>query len=190
MKRFFPVICLVSLAFFFMTGKARAQDEMQKWMDYMTPSDIHKLMAGWDGEWTEEIEMWMDPNAPAQQMKAACVNKMILGGRYQESKHTGEFNGMPFEGISTLAWDNARKVFISTWIDNFGTGMMYMEGGWDAATQSVNLKGQMTDPVTGKLTDVREVLKVVDANTQVMEQYATKDGKEFKTMHIRFTRKK
>jgi hypothetical protein len=35
---------------------------------------------------------------------------------------------MPFEGISTLGYDNAKKTFFSTWIDNMGTGMMVMEG--------------------------------------------------------------
>lgn len=27
---------------------------------------------------------------------------------------------MPFEGISTLGYDNAKKTFFSTWIDNMG----------------------------------------------------------------------
>jgi hypothetical protein len=114
---------------------------------------------------------------------------MILGGRYQESKHVGNFMGMPFEGQSTLAWDNARKVLISTWVDNFGTGIMYMEGTWDDKTKTANFKGTMTDPLSGKLTNIRELYKVVDNNTHLMEQYATQEGKEYKTIEIKFTRK-
>lgn len=30
--------------------------------------------------------------------------------------------------MSLLAYDNARKLFISTWIENVGTGMMVLEG--------------------------------------------------------------
>lgn len=56
---------------------------------------------------------------------------MILGGRYQQSMHTGSFNGMPFEGISLVGYDNTKKVFMSSWADNMGTGSMYMEGTWD-----------------------------------------------------------
>ena len=51
---------------------------MKAWMDYMTPSDVHIMLAKSDGEWNEEINMWMAPGAPVQSMQAACVNKMIL----------------------------------------------------------------------------------------------------------------
>lgn len=168
--------------------KAQTEEETKKWMEYMAPSKVHTMMASWDGEWNEEISMWMEPGAPEQKMNAKCVNKMILGGRYQESKHEGDFGGMPFEGISTLAWDNAAKKFINTWIDNFGTGMMCMEGNWDEKTRTINLKGKMMDPLSGKYLDIREVMKIVDDKTQIMEQYTTKNGKEFKNMHIVMTR--
>jgi hypothetical protein len=190
MKRITLTICLAVLAACFNAGLAQTQEDLQKWMDYMTPSDVHKMMAKWDGEWMEDIQMWMDPSAPAQTMQASCVNKMVMGGRYQESLNTGNFSGMPFEGRSLLGWDNARKVFVSTWIDNFGTGIIYMEGSWDAANKTINFKGKMTDPMSGKATDIRQDVKIVDDNTQIMEQYTMKDGKEFKSMEIKFTRKK
>ena len=189
MKNVTLTICCIALAGFFTIGRAQTQEEMKKWMEYMTPSDVHKMMAKSDGEWSEEITMWMDPNAPAQTMHATCFNKMILGGRYQESVHTGEFGGMPFEGRSITGWDNARKIIFSTWIDNMGTGLTYMEGNWNPATQSIEMKGKMTDPMTGAVSDIREVLKFIDDNTQVMEQYGMKDGKEYKSMEIKLTRK-
>lgn len=190
MKRITLTICCISLAAFFMVSKAQTEAEMKKWMEYMTPSDIHKMMAQADGEWNQEIQFWMDPNAPAQTMKASCINKMILGGRYQESFNTGSFSGMPFEGRSLTGWDNARKIFVSTWIDNMGTGIIYMEGPWDNTSKTINLKGKTTDPMTGQVTDIRQAMKFVDDNTQIMEQYGLKDGKEYKTMEIKFTRKK
>ncbi len=189
MKKITLTICCIALASFFTIGKAQTPEEMKKWMDFMTPSDVHKMLAKSDGKWDEEIQMWMDPNAPSQMMKASCENKMILGGRYQQSINHGEFNGMPFEGHSLTGWDNIRKVFQSTWVDNMGTGVTYMEGPWDEATKSINMKGKMTDPMTGEVTDIRQVMKFVDDNTQIMEQYNMKDGKEFKSMEIKFTRK-
>lgn len=189
MKRMTFTIFFIAFAAIFTITKAQTPDEMKKWMDYMTPSDVHKMLAASDGEWNLEIQMWMDPNAPAQSMKASCVNKMILGGRYQESINTGSFNGMPFEGLSLTGWDNARKIFVSTWIDNMGTGIMYLEGPWNDATKTMELKGKVTDPMTGQVTDVRQTLKIVDDNTQIMQQFGMKDGKEFKNMEIKFTRK-
>ena len=87
------------------------EEQMKAWQEYMEPGAMHKMMASWDGEWDEEITHWMEPGAEATQSKATCVNKTILGGRYSEARHTGNFFGMPFEGISLLAYDNAKKVF-------------------------------------------------------------------------------
>jgi hypothetical protein len=190
MRHFIKTITACILISCSLQATAQSQEEMQKWMEYMTPAEVQKMMASWDGEWTEEVLMWMAPGAPEQKMEASCTNKMILGGRYQEAKHTGNFQGMPFEGLGTLAWDNAAKKFVNTWIDNFGTGMLYMEGTWDAATKTIHLKGSMTDPMTGKPVAIREEMKVIDDNTQQVVQYTEKDGKEFKSMQITLTRKK
>lgn len=166
---------------------------MKNWQEYMTPGDVHKMMASWDGTWNGEITMWHAPGAPPELSKGTSTNKMIMGGRYQVSNYSANMMDMPFEGMSTLAYDNAKKTFISTWIDNMGTGIMTLEGNWDDAHKSMTLKGKLVDPVagTGKEMDIREVLKVVDDNNQVMEMYsAGPDGKEFKSMEIKYTRKK
>jgi hypothetical protein len=121
---------------------------------------------------------------------ATVVNKMVLGNRYQQSSFKGTYQGKPFEGIGTLAYDNSRKLFLSTWIDNTSTGMMTAEGPWDPASKSITFKGTMSDPATGKLLDTKEIFKPIDNNYQVMEMYAiAPDGKEFKTMEIKYTRK-
>jgi len=191
MKKILLVLCSMIVAGTFSFLEAQTQEEMKKMMDYATPSDIHKEMAKWDGEWTEDIQMWMTPGGPVQTMQASCVNKMVMGGRYQESKTTGNFMGMPFEGVSTIGYDNARKVLVSSWVDNMGTGIIYMEGKWNEATKSAEFKGNATDPMTGKAVQTRQVMRIVDDNTQIMEQYTTPvGGKEYKSMEIKFTRKK
>jgi Protein of unknown function (DUF1579) len=159
-------------------------------MDYGTPGDVHKMMAKWDGNWDAEVKFWMDPAAPPAVMNLKTVNKMVMNGLYQQATSTGSFNGMPFNGMSTTGYDNHRKVITSTWVDNMSSGIMYMEGTWDEAGKSMNLKGKTTDPMTKQQNDVREVMKIVDDNTQVMEQYITHDGKESKAMEITFKRKK
>ena len=164
---------------------------MKNWQDYMTPGEVHTMMAKWDGTWNGDVTMWMAPGVPEQKSKSASVNKMIMNGLYQESNHSGDMMGMPFSGRSTTAYDNHRKEFISTWIDNMGSGIMVMKGTWDEATKTINLKGKMVDPGTKMDTDVRETFKIIDDNTQEMEMFVmTPDGKEFKTMNIKYTRKK
>jgi hypothetical protein len=115
---------------------------------------------------------------------------MILGGRYQESTNTGSFNGMPFEGISTVGYDNAKKKYVSTWVDNMGTGIMYLEGTWNNATRMGVFTGTAIDPMTGKECNIRQTLKIIDENTQEMEMFDNKMGKETKTMHIKLMRNK
>jgi len=168
---------------------ATAQKNM---MAYMTPGEAHKILANEDGQWSGDMKMWMSPDAPPMTYKASASFKMIMGGRYQQGMHKGSFDGMPFEGMSTTAYDNAKKVFISNWIDNMGTGLMTMEGKWDDATKSINYKGRMVCPANGQECDVREVYKIIDDNTRYMEMYGPdmKTGKEYKTMEITFTRKK
>ena len=164
---------------------------MKNWQDYMTPGDVHKMLAKSDGEWNGDVTMWMYPGAPEQKSKSSSINKMIMNGLYQESNHSGDMMGMPFNGKSITAYDNHRKEFISTWIDNMGSGIMVMKGTWDEATKTINMKGRMVDPGTKQDTDVRETFKITDDNTQEMEMFVMMpDGKEFKTMNIKYTRKK
>jgi hypothetical protein len=168
---------------------AQNQDDMKAMMAYMTPGDVHKMMAKSAGTWTGAISMWMQPGAQPMTMTGDSKIEMILGGRYLQEKSTGTMMGMPFEGQGTTAYDNAKKIFISTWIDNAGTGLMYLEGKWDDANKSINFSGKMVDPSTGKDLAVREVLKFVDDNTHTLEMYITADGKEYKSMEIKYTRK-
>jgi hypothetical protein len=165
--------------------------KMKNWQAYMTPGDMHKMMATWDGTWNSEISLWEKPGAPPQKSTGTAVNKMVLGGRYQETVNTGNMMGMPFEGHGTLGYDNTRKVFEETWIDNMGTGIMKMSGPWDAATKSVMLTGKAIDPMSGKEIDYKQSFSVVDNDTQLLTMYGnTPEGKEFKMMEIKYMRKK
>ena len=165
---------------------------MKNWMAYSTPGDMHTMMKSWDGTWDAEITMWHAPGAPPETTKGKTTNKTIMDGRYQISNHSASMMGMPFEGMATLAYDNAKKKFISTWIDNMGTGIMNMEGNWDDASKSLTLTGKSIDPSAGtdKTMDMKEVFKIIDDKHQLMEMYGPgPDGKEFKRMESKDTRK-
>ena len=165
---------------------------MKAWMEYATPGEPHKVLAKSNGTWVGEVTMWMSPDAPPTTSTSTSTNKMVMDGRYQLSEFKGNFMGMPFSGMSTTAYDNAKKVYVSTFIDNMGTGIMKMEGPWDEASKTMTLSGTMIDPSNGRECDVKETFKIVDDNTQLMEMYGPdpKTGKQFKTMTIKLTRKK
>lgn len=158
-------------------------------MTFGTPGAMHKMMASWDGNWTATIKFWVKPELPPDSIITSSVNKMINNGLIQYSTHNGNWAGMPFNGVSQTGYDNHREVFWSTWFDNFGSGLVYLEGTWNDATKTISMKGKTTDPETKEQLDMRETLKVVDEKTQFMEQYITHDGKEMKSMEITFRRK-
>lgn len=163
---------------------------MKMWMEMKTPGDMHKMLATQNGNWDNEMTMWMDPSKPPMVSKSVSVNKMILGGRYQQSTYTGNMMGEPFEGIGILGYDNMKKKFVSSWVDNGGTGIMYMEGTYDPGTKSINLTGTMPDPTTGKDCTMREVLIMTDAKHCTMEMYNTPaGGKETKMFEIKSVKK-
>ena len=98
--------------------------------------------------------------------------------------------GQPMEGMSTMGYDNGKKMFISTWIDNFGTGIIRMTGTFNEATKTLSLKGIQTDPMTGKDMDIREEMTIIDDNAYSLAMYGTgPDGKEMKYMEGTFKKK-
>ncbi|WP_417368747.1 DUF1579 domain-containing protein [Flavobacterium beibuense] len=160
------------------------------WETYMTPSEPHKMMADEEGKWNNEMTFWMGPDMPGEKYTSGCEVKMILGGRYQQSTYSGEMMGMPFEGISTVAYNNATGEFTSTWIDNMGTGLMVVNGKYDPNSKSTTMTGTTVNPATKQNIAVREVYTFVDENTRKMEMFETPEGgKEYQSMEIIMTRK-
>ena len=165
---------------------------MKTMMEVATPGKEHEMLAKSTGTWKAETTMWMAPDAPPMKSNGVATTKMILGGRYQQMVFKGDMMGAPFEGIGTSGYDIARKVWTSTWIDNMGTGIMNMDGTWDEATKSLTSTGKMLCPANGKMCEMKEVLKIVDDNTQIMEMYGPdmQTGKQYKNMEIKLTRSK
>ena len=165
---------------------------MKTMMEVGTPGQQHSMLAKADGKWNAETTMWMSPGAAPVTAKSVAVNKMLYGGRYQQTIFKGDFMGMPYEGSSITGYDNGKKVFFTTWMDNMSTMIMNMEGTLDEPSKTISFKGKMLCPANGKECEMREVYKMVDDNTHVMEMYGPdmQTGKEYKNMEIKFTRAK
>ncbi|MEP6928522.1 MAG: DUF1579 domain-containing protein [Flavobacterium sp.] len=158
--------------------------QMKAWVAYATPGSPHKMMADEIGTWNCDMTFWEKANAKPEKANSTAIVKMILGGRYQETNYSGKMMGQPFEGKNTLAYNNASKEFTTTFIDNMGTGMMIATGKYDEKTKSMELKGDMVNPLNGKKTPYREIYTIVDANTRKMEMFDVKNGEEYKSMEI------
>lgn len=198
MKKILTLLLLLTIVF---TSTIQAQKDekaaaakqaeasaMEGWEKYMAVGEMHNMLAKADGEWKEEIQFWQGPGSEPQKNSTSCTNKMILGGRYQESTHSGIVMGMPFEGKGLVGYDNIKKVFMSTWADNMGTGIMYVEGPYNEKTQSIMMHGMMMDPISGKELKVRELFTFVNDSHQKLEMFVTQNGSEHKSMEINYHR--
>lgn len=187
MRKTFFALLVLSIVSFALTGSSvYSQDEtMQKWMEYMTPGDMHKMLEKYSGNWTAKTTFWMAPGTEPMISDATMTSEMILGGRYLMSKYKGDMMGMPFEGMAIEAYDNGTKMFYSTWIDNMGTGIMYMTGKWNEATKQVEYTGTMYDPSKGASVNIRQVASMNEDGTSKLEMFGPgPDGNEFKTMEV------
>lgn len=161
---------------------------MKAWEDYMKPGKSHTLLAKWVGKWN--VDMTFYHKGQESKAKSTAEYNLKLGGRYLQCNYKGTIEGTPFEGENTTAFDNARKLFLSTWIDNMGTGIMYLEGTYNAATKTITSNGKATDVVTGKEFSIRETHTMIDDDNQVMEMFDIKNVEETKTMSLKLTRVK
>jgi hypothetical protein len=147
-------------------------------------------MAKHVGTWEAEVSSWSGPGEPLKS-NATDVVTMVMNGLYQVGNFSSTMMGMPFQGQSTLGYDNGRKLFVLTWIDNFGSGIIFMTGQYDEQSKTLSLKGKQTDPVSGKEANIRQENVYHNDDSYSMTMYADgPDGKEMKLMAATFKRKK
>ncbi len=164
--------------------------EMEAMQKAMTPGEPHKHLARYTGDWTFTSKMWMDPSQPAMESSGTMHGETVLGGRFVQTTWKGNMMGMPFEGRATDGYDNVAKQYVSSWMDNMSTGIVYSTGTCDASGNKCSLKGDMMDPMTGQKSYMRSEVTWTDANTFKNEMYGPgPDGKEFRWMEMTVKRK-
>jgi hypothetical protein len=170
---------------------ADQQAMMEKMTKAATPGPHHEMFKKMAGEWTTSIKMQMDPSQPAQESQGAATITTLMDGRYCQEQATSQMMGMPFSGMGVYGYDNVMGKYVSSWIDNMGTGIMSSTGTPDASGKVITWDATMSDPITGKATKERMVTTFTDDNHYTLEMYGTPPGmkKEMKTMTIAYSRK-
>jgi hypothetical protein len=178
-------------------------EEMQKMMAQMMelgkPGENHKLLAEMAGSWTYTMKMMMDPTTgKPSESKGTATRKAMFDGRYFTFDVSGKFQmpgkdgkpvNMDFKGMAIEGYDNVKKKFISSWIDNMSTMMMNSEGTYDAATKTFTYMAEC-EMMPGMRTKMREVIKIADKDHHTFEMYEDRGTGETKSMEIAYTRKK
>jgi hypothetical protein len=174
------------------------QKMMAQMMELSKTNENHKLLASLDGNWNYKIKFWMNPdsNAKPQESSGTATRKSIMNGRYvvmdvngkmQMPGADGKMKDVDFKGMGLEGYDNVKKKFVASWVDNMGTGIEFSEGTYDPATKSLIYTAEV-EPVPGMKTPVREVIKIADNDHMSLEWYENQGGQEKKTMEIAYTR--
>lgn len=164
---------------------------MEAWARIATPGEGHKALAGMVGTWDAEVTSWMDPGQPPAKSKGTSENRMVLGGRWVESKFTSVMMGQPFEGLGYNGYDNYKKKYIGTWQDTMSTGVMTSEGTMDAAGKVMTSTSTMDNPLTGKSETTKMTTTIVSPDHHVFEMWGPDpSGKNVKQMEIVYRRRK
>jgi len=172
-------------------------DMMNMMMELAKPGENHKLLQSGVGTWSYTVKWWMSPDAPPNTSTGTTVARAVMDGRYVITDHSGKMQmpgadgkmmDMEFKGMAVEGYDNVKKKFVSSWIDNMGTAIMISEGTYDAGTKTLTYTAE-TELMPGMKTKMRQVIKLADKDHRTMEFFETRGGTEVKTMEISYTRK-
>jgi hypothetical protein len=180
------------------SSTAPSAEEMKQMMELAKLNENHKLLATTAGTWSYTVKMWMDPSGKPTESTGTATRKAVMDGRYVSGEYNGKFKmpgadgkvqEMNFIGMSMDGYDNVKKKFVSGWVDNMGTGIMTMDGTYDAAAKAFTYTGEY-EMMPGMKEKVRQVIKMTDATHMNMEYYEDRGQGETKTMEINYTKKK
>lgn len=139
---------LLLLAVVWATAPLAAQEQPDsaqaaRMMELAQPGPEHERLAAMEGPWTATFRMG------GMTITAGVENRMILGGRFLESRVSGSGGDMPFEALNIMGFDRGPGVYTAVGFDTFGTFYVTAEGPWDPARNGAVLTGSYDDPVTG-----------------------------------------
>ena len=164
---------------------------MKEWAKWAAPGEPHQMLAKMVGKWNAVTKMMMAPGTEPMESKASAEFTSVMGGRWIRLEFTGEFMGQTFHGLGYNGYDNFRKRFVQTWMDDMSTGTMTSYGTASKDGKSVTYFGLMDEPMTGeKDKKVKSATRWVDDDTFVYESWDHAKGNEWKALEITYTRMK
>lgn len=166
-------------------------EDMQACMAAGTPGKMHEHLAKGVGTWHGKGQMWMGPGGEPMSCEYTSTISTMMDGRYVKCKIDGNMPGMgPFNGFGINGFDNVSEKFVSTWVDNFSTGIMAGTGELSPDGKTLTWSYTFNCPMTRKPAIMRQIERTTGDNTMTLEAFGPdpKSGKEYKMMSIDFTR--
>ena len=141
--------------------------KMQAMMAAMQPGREHARLARLAGSWDVEITMWSGPGGESFKAAASAENRMILGGRFLESRVVGGQPPMQIESLTLMGFDRRFDRYTTIGLDTWGT--YYVTAAGTMTDSLVNMHGTDEDPIAGHTQVYDMNLRFVDADTYVTD---------------------
>jgi len=168
------------------------QEMMKKYMEAATPGEGHKYLDQFAGKWEVVIRAWMDPSKPPQESKGTYEARWILDGRFLYGELNSQLMGMPFKAVDLIGYDNYKKRYVQSHMDNMSTALYTAEGKLDLSRQVLTAFGKMDEVGMDERDKLAKyVTRVVSKDKYVFEAYdEVGSPNEFKALEIVYTRSK
>ena len=145
------------------------QQAMARWQEAMTPGEHHQLLERFVGDW--DITVSVSGMGPEAQTSTGTVTaRWVLGGRFVREEIEGEMMGMPMRSIAFYGYDNFRRMYTLTEMDNLATATQVAQGSLNQAGDVITYFGTMDEPMTGERGKTAKfVMRLVGPDTRVFE---------------------
>ncbi|MBO2009744.1 DUF1579 family protein [Hymenobacter negativus] len=205
-KRLFPLLLLlvVPSAAAFAQAKPAApasqpaasaakEETMKQLLDYSRPGSNHALLSSLVGSWT-----FQDAARPF--VKGTVRRTPLYGGRFYTVAITGGNLQVPvadgkmeeqnYQGMQTEGYDNGRRQFVTTSINNhIGSGIETQTGTYDAARKAFTYEWE-SELITGQRQKNKRVLRLIDTSHYAEDYYEIRNGAEVKVRELVYTKTK
>ncbi|MFO0970015.1 MAG: DUF1579 domain-containing protein [Gemmataceae bacterium] len=166
----------LALTLFATAGGLTAQPPAAK------PGPEHEILKQCEGVWDANIR------CPLGESKGTLHCKMDLNGLWLLEHFQGAIGDIKFEGRSATSYNQAKKKYVTVWIDSMSTSPMISEGDYDPSSKTLAMSGAMQTP-DGKSVKATMTTVQKDADTKVFTmRHPGPDGKDVE-MEITYKRK-
>ena len=147
----------------------------QAMLEKMQPAAEHKTLAALEGKWSMDV-LYRMGDGPTMKASGVANNRMILGGRFLESRATSNnpagpgFGESNVENLAIYGFDRRTGDYTVVGFDTMGTYWVSGAGKMSDG-KSIVMSGETLDDHAGS-KEIRKydlVLRVVDPDTYVTE---------------------
>jgi hypothetical protein len=136
-------------------------EEAPSWLALTRPGEPHRRLDPLVGTW--DLSVGPENAAGGEDSTGTATFRWILGDRFLVEEVSTNLGGAPFEWMGIHGYDNAKKRYVSSWVDNLGTGIDSMTGSFEDATKTLGYEGEL-DEGDGTTVKVRWRVRLESAD--------------------------